>query len=193
MSPDVTIPCTAKRDRSSLGPAADDSVARLTKKEFVDRLRTAARGARALASQYVVESLPETIVFNLRVVDDPRGTRGPEGTVKFLGGRFVLPANLVGLDASQAASLLWVDGRVPRWVNLYVEECDDQTTTIALMLTARLVEADAAKLPRDIGASPENELAPFRIRGHGLPAGWRSVATDGRVSIRKRPSTGHSG
>ena len=158
----------------------------MNKKQFIERLRSASHMAHALAASYVIEPLPQELLFNIDPMDDPRGSRGPEGTVKFLGGRFVLLKDLYRLEASKAASLLWVDGRVPAWVNLCVVDCDEHTTSIEVAYTQVLMEADESKLPRDIGASPENALAPFRIRGPGVPDGWRSIANDGRVPLRRR-------
>lgn len=65
-----------------------------SKREFLDRLLRASELARQLAEIYVEESLPIQLVYSLAEYDDPRGVRGPDGTLKFLRGRFVGPDQL---------------------------------------------------------------------------------------------------
>jgi hypothetical protein len=137
----------------------------MSKQQFTQRLKQAGARAREFATQFIIEELPDQLVFSLQQYDNPRGKRGPAGTLKFLGGRFLRPEQLVGLEAWRAAALLWADGKVPAWVNLAVSSCTDTTTEIKVSFCTRLVPAVPSQLPRDIGASPKNELAPFRIRG----------------------------
>ena len=120
----------------------------MTKKQFIDRLRAASRLTYAFAATYVVESLPEAFVYNIDAMDDPRGTRGPEGTLKFLGGRYVSP---ISIEVAYAHLLM---------------------------------EADESKLPRDIGASLRTALAPFRVRGPGVPAAGASLSGNGPLPRR---------
>ena len=116
----------------------------MTKREFIDRLIRAAESAKRLASslEYVSEHLPGDMVFTLEEYDDARGARGPEGTIKFLGGKFVKPTELRALKAATAASLLWIDGKVPEWVNIAVANCSDTQTEFELMFSRNLVPAD---------------------------------------------------
>jgi hypothetical protein len=159
---------------------------RVTKQDFMHRLQEAGALARTLAEGYVIESLPEELRYTLPRFDDPRGARGPVGTIKFFGGRFLRSEQLRRLTASRAGDLLWVDGKCPAWVNLSVCCCDSTVTEIRVRVSRDLMIADPRLLPRDVGTSPDNDLAPFRLRGPGVPEGWRSVEQDGRVSLLKR-------
>jgi hypothetical protein len=90
------------------------------KNEFHRRLTRAGEGARELAQEHVVESLPTRLRYTLPPFDDPRGSRGPQGTLKFFGGRFLGPEDLRLVSDGRAADLLWVDGRVAAWINVGV-------------------------------------------------------------------------
>ena len=162
--------------------------------EFRRRLERAGVRARAFAETYVRETLPEPLVYTLPRFDDPVGTRGPAGTLKYFGGRFLRPEELALLSSTRAANLLWVDGRVPAWINIKVRGLDSETTHIELACCHRLVPADERTLGRDLPAAvdPTDPVEPFRIRGPEVPHGWRSVAQDGRVSLLARRETGPS-
>jgi hypothetical protein len=140
--------------------------ARLSQREFIDRLIAAGERVRLFTMRLGVTQLPERLVYTLPARNDTRGRPAPGAALKYLGGRFVRPAQLRRLDAVRAGQLLYVDGRVPAWVNLTVVGRDASTTEIGALAGA-LIEGDPARLPRDVGASLENELAPFRIRGPG--------------------------
>ena len=66
------------------------------------------------------------------------------------------------------APLVWVDGRVPAWINVNVSGLDD-----AHRARPHLVPADARTLGRDLPAAvdPNAPIEPFRIRGAGAPHG----------------------
>jgi hypothetical protein len=152
-------------------------------KQFYKRLLLAGQVARESAASYVVEQLPEELCFTLSAYNDPRGRPGPPGTIKFLGGRLLKPNDLHRLSASRAAALLWVDGKVPAWVNIGVAACRGMKTELLIHFSRRLVLADEGQLPPDFGCAKGNRLVPFRIRGPALPGGWRSVELDGRVPL----------
>jgi hypothetical protein len=153
------------------------------KKEFRRRLERAGERARQCAEQYVIEPLPSALRLSLPEIDDPRGARGPVGTIKFFGGRFLRPEELVLVSPARAADLLWVNGRVPAWVNLNVEYLDEQSTHIRVRCSHTLLTADQAMLSRDIVVDPADPVEPFRIRGPALVHGWRSVELDGKICL----------
>jgi hypothetical protein len=151
--------------------------------EFGRRLNRAGRLARETAQQHVLEALPEVLRYTIAPVDDPRGRRGPADTVKFIGGRFIKPEALVLVHASRAVHLLWVDGKVPAWVNLSVSSLDAETTHVSVTYSHDLVPADEDRLPPDAVVPKEGSLAPFRVRGPAMPSGWQSSEADGRISL----------
>jgi hypothetical protein len=158
----------------------------VNKQEFRRRLERAGERARRFAQKYVVESLPPLSRYILPVIDDPNGKRAPEGMIKFFGGRLLKPEALHLVPAARAADLLWIDGRVPAWVNLSVTCLDGAHTHIRVRCCRSLVPADETVLPRDLGADAEDPIEPFRIRGPRLPAGWKSVEASGRISLLRR-------
>jgi hypothetical protein len=155
----------------------------VNKQQFLERLRLAGEIARKFAASYVLDELPVDLCNTISRYDDPHGRRGPPGTMKFLGGRFLKPTDLSRLTAARAAALLWVDGKVPAWINIGVAACLDTKTEFIIRFSRTLVPADENELPPDIRCSKGNPLVPFRIRGPGLPRGWRSVELDGRVPL----------
>ncbi len=142
----------------------------MNKKEFVDRLILAGDSARKFAEtlEYVEEKLPEKLVFTLKKFNDPRGRQSKDSKLKFLGGRILEPSELRCLGAARAASLLWVDGKVPTWINVNVKNYTVNTTEIELMFSKSLVPAEVENLYPDYGMGPNNPLVPFRIRGPGM-------------------------
>jgi hypothetical protein len=155
----------------------------MNKQEFFERLNLAGETARRFAASYVFEQLPDDLCFTISRYDDPHGRRGPPGTIKFLGGRFLKPTDLSRLTAARAAALLWVDGKVPAWINIGVAACLDSKTELIIRFSALLVPADENELPPDIGCQKSHPLVPFRIRGPGPPRRSRSVELDGRVHL----------
>lgn len=155
----------------------------MNEREFCERLKLAGETARKFAASYILEPLPEELCFTLSSHDDPRGRRGPPGTIKFLGGRFLEPADLRQLTSQRAAQLLWIDGKVPAWINIGVCAVSDTKTELSLRYCRTLLPADENELPADVRCPKGNPLVPFRIRGPGTPDGWRSVELDGRVPL----------
>jgi len=161
----------------------------VNKQEFRRRLDRAGEHARRFAENYVVEALPASILYVLSTFDDPEGRRGPSGTIKYFGGRFLTPQELVLVSPARTADLLWVDGRVPSWINLNVESVDAAATHIRIRTSGRLVKADENTLPSERAATVDksDRFEPFRIRGPMVPHGWQSVERDGRVSLPPAP------
>jgi hypothetical protein len=155
----------------------------MDKQEFRRRLERAGQRARAFAAQYVVEHLPDALLYSLPPMDDHRGRRGPEGTIKYFGGRFIRPDDLRCIPAHRAADLLWVDGKVPAWINVCVTSATAEATHIGLLCSAKLVPAEESRLSRDIVTVPGDPIEPFRIRGPAVPEGWTSVRESGRVPL----------
>ena len=145
----------------------------MNKREFTDRLILAGTHARAFADSYVSDSLPETLCYTVDKHDNQSGQRGPAATIKFLGGRFLYPHELVRISPVRAAQLLWVDGMVPAWINIAVWDCDEEATELLLTFCSTLLPAEPSRLPPDLGMPAANELVPFRIRGPVDSVDWR--------------------
>lgn len=139
----------------------------MNKEDFTDRLILAGNTARKFAEtlDYVNVKLPDKLVFTLQEYNDQLGRQSKNGKLKFLGGRFIDPSELKCLSASNAASLLWVGGKVPSWINVLPKNYTADTTEIELLFSKSLVPAEEEKLAPDYGMEFNNPLVPFRIRG----------------------------
>ena len=126
---------------------------------------------------YVNRNLPKQVVYSIF----PPGKLDDEisemDTVKIWGGRILDIGDLKGLSSVEAGTYLWVDGKVPEWVNLCVINSNDDYTEIEIMACAKVVEANATILQPDLHMEPGNPLVPFRIRGPSV-ADWNVEAGD---------------
>ena len=141
---------------------------------FIDAFDRAATFCRELARPLVVEPLPPSLRFNFRAARRPPE---PDGRIRFLGGRLLTPANLIGVEPVQARKYLWVDGKVPQWVNLSVVAADADHTYIEVAVCDRLTDDQAALYHQREGNPPFHVLSP------ALPPRWESVEASGRFSL----------
>lgn len=155
----------------------------MDKHDFFDRLCLAVKAARDFAASYVIDELPEELCYTIRSYGTDRGTQGPPGTIKFLGGRFLRPIGLQQLPPRRAASLLWVDGKVPAWINIGVANYSETHIELVIRFSATLVEANEDEVSPDYECERGNPIVLFRVRGPGTPEGWRSVQLNGRVRM----------
>jgi hypothetical protein len=141
---------------------------------FIAAFDRAATFCREFAQQHVVEPLPPSLQFHFRAAHRPPG---PDGRIKFLGGRLVAPAQLLGVELVRARKYLWVAGKVPKWVNLSVVAADADHTYIEVAVCDRLTDDPAALYHQREGNPPFHVLSP------ALPPGWESLEASGRFSL----------
>ncbi len=141
---------------------------------FISAFDRAAITCRGFAQQFVSEELPPSLRFDFAAAG--RAT-AQTGRVKFLGGRLLLPVQLRGVEPVQARKYLWVDGKVPQWINLSVHAADAEHTYIEVCVTDRLV-AEVAHMCHRREGNP-----PFHILGPSVPPWWVSLAESGKFSL----------
>lgn len=141
----------------------------MDKSEFIDRLVLAANAARDFAKKLhqVDAELPERMAFTLHFFPAPDEQAEKGGPIKFLGGRLLNSDELIGVPASRAGALLWVDGKVPEWVNICLTGYSSTASEFELYFSKLLLPANEKELPPDAGTERGNRLVPFRIRGPG--------------------------
>ena len=144
---------------------------------FIAAFDRAAAFCRELAQRHVVEPLPPSLRFNFRAAGRPPG---PDGRIKFLGGRLLTPMELVEVEPVRARQYLWVDGKVPQWVNLSVVAADEGHTYIEVAVCGRLTDDPTALYHQQEGNPP------FHVLGPALPPGWESLEASGRFSLGRR-------
>lgn len=161
----------------------------MDRSEFARRLIRASERCLAVARRYVLDDLPSEFRHWLPRWDDPSGRRGPQGTLKYFGGRFVRPEELQIVAGTRAVDLLWTNDRVPAWINMSVASIDAATTQIEMQCSKDLAKPDD-RLPHDLDYDPADPIEPFRVRGPLLPAGWISLEASGRFHLQPRSSAG---
>ncbi len=157
----------------------------MDKREFFDRTLLASNRARDFAASYLADELPTALCITIRAHNIAQGRQGTAGTIKFLGGRFLVPQEYTRIPWRDAARLFWVDGTVPAWINIGVYDYDETHTELEVHYCDTLLPADPYQLPADLGCERGNAMAPFRIRGPGPPENWRSVELDGCFPLRR--------
>jgi hypothetical protein len=141
------------------------------KVEFQSRLERAGERARLLAEHFVIEELPPQLYYIMPDYDNDQGKRGPQGTIKYYGGRFLLPNDLRLVTARRATNLLWMDGKIPNFINVNVEWIGTSSTHIMMRSSHFIVVADENKLQRDLprAVDESDPIEPFRIRSPAFP------------------------
>ncbi|OWK41619.1 hypothetical protein [Fimbriiglobus ruber] len=141
---------------------------------FIPAFDRAATVCHDFAQQFLVEELPASLRFDFAAAGRPTDQFGQ---VEFLGGRLLLPAQLRDVEPLRARKYLWVDGKVPQWVNLSVHGANAEHTYIEVCVTDRLV-AEVAHMYHLQEGNP-----PFHILGPALPPWWVSLTESGRFSL----------
>ena len=144
---------------------------------FIAAFDRAAARCREFAQQFVSDELPSSLRFDFEIARMPLDEKG---RVKFLGGRLLPPTQLRAVDSVLAQKYLWVDGRIPHWINLSVHAADLEHTYIEVCTSARLTN-ELERLYHDREGNP-----PFHVLGPALPPGWESVTVNGRFNLPAR-------
>jgi hypothetical protein len=144
---------------------------------FDVRLRTAAQQALKLARQCVRQALPDELAFlvypNKSYDGNPR-----------VGDEVVFPdESLHGKhhgpwSAEEVVDFLWREGKVPEWIDAYVQAEDGQRTLIALYCCGRFTAQEELLYHRHAGGVP-----PFQSLGPSVPLFWESIESSGKIDL----------
>lgn len=141
---------------------------------FISAFDRAATLCRDFAARFVTEELPAALRFDFAAAGRPTDQTG---RVKFLGGRLLLPGQLRSVEPVQAWKYLWVDGKVPQWINLSVHAANAEHTYIEVYVTNRLA-AEISQMYHQQEGNP-----PFHVLGPAVPPWWVSCTESGRFSL----------
>ena len=109
-------------------------------KDYLQEFRKHTKMCISFAKQYTDEiDFPEDILCSLEF-DDARNEMTTEEKIKYIGGRLLTRAQLEGLSVERAAKLTYADGKIPRWVNLYVTGKSETNTYITVVPSKDLVD-----------------------------------------------------
>jgi hypothetical protein len=153
----------------------------LDKNEFLKRFEIASENLKKLAPKYFKEIIPSNNVYTLPLYNNKFGKQGPPGTIKYLGGRFLKPKDLLKVTFKMAAKMLWVNGKVPRYIDIFPLSVDEESINIGIIFTDRTVIADDDNL--EISKNYDIPTKPFYPKVH-LPANWK--IEDGPISLNER-------
>ena len=94
----------------------------------------------SFAKQYTDDiDFPEDILCSLEFYDT-RNEMSTDEKIKYIGGRLLTRAQLEDLSVEHAAKLTYADGKIPRWVNLYVTGASTKNTYITVVPSKDLVD-----------------------------------------------------
>ena len=148
----------------------------MDKQEFISEFEKAKKCCKKIAQEYVIECLPEPTLFNLL-----HGFLTPDksGFIKFLGGRLLKTREYFELDLHKVVKFLWVNGKVPFWINLNVGYIENGYTFIEVVVSKRLIEYENTMY------SGDNGKHPFHILSPPLPLGWKPMEENGKFNLKK--------
>jgi hypothetical protein len=100
-----------------------------------------------------------------------------EGKIKYVGGRLLDPEAIRSVPYMEACEMHWVEGSVPRWIDMYVSRVDGDATIIEIITTDMLISQENRLLHHWAGNPP------FHAMGPSIPfVGW-SLAVNGKFSL----------
>jgi hypothetical protein len=145
---------------------------------FITAFDQATARCRSFAQRYVIEGLPTTVRFDFEVYGR---TPNNKGQIKYLGGRLLTREQLCGVEPIQARKYLWIDGKIPLWINLSVQSVDGDFTFIEVHACNRVTDDDGK-----LYYTRDGTKTPFQILGPRLPPGWVSLVESGKFSLGVR-------
>jgi len=151
----------------------------MKKEEYIDRFDKASNFCRDFTLQFIEEHLPEKINFNI----EWHSPKDAEGKRKFLGGRLVSEGDLKQIEYAKARKMLWIDGKIPQWINMNIDDYDEEYTTITIRCCGRLTNQEEC-LYHESEGNP-----PFHILGPALPENWESIEKSGKIKLKKAEPT----
>jgi len=135
---------------------------------FATRFATAARHARDFARGFVVEALPESMMFRV-LLNQSNDDIEPLRT-----GEVVFPLDsaehrsqaLRACDAQTVVDELWREGRVPEWVDLSVVDVEGGCTVVELLCCGRFTDDESLLYHRAEGRPPFHVTSPVLPPNH---------------------------
>jgi hypothetical protein len=149
-------------------------------RSFVDRLARASEFCREFTRQFVCDALPEASEYFVALNQSYDGNPLRAGEVTFPDdpqrhGECVGP-----IDATVVASLLWREGKVPEWIDIWVWGTDQQNTYFKLICCGRFTDREEL-LYYSWNSWNELPVAPFGVKGPAYPQRLALEAPGGKA------------
>lgn len=149
----------------------------MNKDTFIELLSKASKSSRDFARTMIIEGLPDTVVFKVRLNCSYDGNPlhadervYPDDRERFTEGQ------LEGLQIEYVVELLWRDGRVPEWIDISVIDADDEHTIVEARCCGRFTDNDALLYYDEEGTIAVHDPliggprpSPFHVVGPSLP------------------------
>ncbi|MBV6621533.1 MAG: hypothetical protein KI793_01035 [Rivularia sp. (in: Bacteria)] len=148
-----------------------------SKSNFVNSLIQAANSAVEFTQKYVTNNLPKKIKYKvyLNCSYDEHAMR--EGEVRITRD---WENEIYEFKTSQeVVNLIWIEGKIPEWINVKVESENGESTTVAFICCGRF-----SSNPRHIYHILQG-LPPFQVVGPSLPSNWEGLEKSGKFQLEK--------
>ena len=142
--------------------------------EFIERFKHAACFCLDFTQRHITEVLPKSMRFNFALNERSYVDQGQ--SVSFNGKDYKLN-ELVGLTPKEALAFIYVNGKVPHWIDLYVNAFNEVTLSIEVTFSVEFSDNEEELFNKAQG------LPPFHIIGPTIPKGWRSLEEDGKFAF----------
>jgi len=108
-------------------------------KDYLQEFKKHTEMCVSYAKQYTDDiDFPDEALCSLEF-EDARNEMSKDQKIKYIGGRLLTRAQLESLSVERAAKLTYADGKIPRWVNLYVTGKSKTNTYITVVPSKELV------------------------------------------------------
>jgi hypothetical protein len=146
----------------------------MNRETFQEHLLRAAELAVSFARKYVLNDLPDQVVFlvhpNQSCDENPR--RGDEETYPDDSQKDDQPLTFTTAEA--VVDYLWRNEKVPEWIDINVEREDGTHTYLQLICCGRFSSMEELMYHRDGG------VPPFSIKSPNLPPGYDTSEAETR-------------
>ena len=130
----------------------------MEKDEYIRRFDLAARSCLEFARTCVIEDLPDNILFDVALNRQP----DVRGKIKYVGGRLLDSVSIRSVPYVKARKMFWVEGKVPRWINMQVTRVDGDASIIEVTISDVLISDEVKLFHRGDGNPPFHILGPSR-------------------------------
>ena len=116
-----------------------------------------------------MQELPSSIRFNFTLVKELK-----KGASISFAGQEYKSEQLKSVVPAEAMSRLFIEEKIPFWIDLYVDGFDEEFTYIAITFSEEFTDND------ELLFNKSSHLPPFHIIGPTVPENWKSLEEDGR-------------
>jgi hypothetical protein len=129
--------------------------------KFAERLRAASVAARDFARSYILEALPNDMLFRIRLNQSyDRNSSHPDERVYPEDSALNLTGKMGRCTEEEVVNLLWRDGRVPEWADVAVAAETGSETIMGLLCCGRFTDNEQLLYHTKEGWPPFHAVSP---------------------------------